>query len=86
MWYPLLKLCGIQIPRDILLEILGPSKVYKQVIKEVINFTVAAYVEQEALKVRKDLRIDQSYEDLEDQSEPDGKFFFESIIQLKESN
>ena len=36
--------------------------------------------------MRKDLRIDQSYEDLEDQSEPDGKFFFESIIQLKESN
>ncbi|XP_008460017.1 uncharacterized protein LOC103498958 isoform X2 [Cucumis melo] len=74
------------IPRDILLEILGPSKVYKQVIKEVINSTVAAYVEKEALKVGKDLRIDQSYEDLEDQFEPDEKFFFDAIIQLKESN
>ncbi|XP_038876226.1 trigger factor isoform X4 [Benincasa hispida] len=75
------------IPRDILLEILGPSKVYKQVIEEVINSTVAAYVEkQEALKVGKDLRIEQSYEDLEDQFEPDEKFFFDAIIQLKESN
>lgn len=74
------------IPRDILLEILGPSKVYKQVIKEVINSTVAAYVEKEALKVGKDLRIEQSYEDLEDQFEPDEKFFFDAIIQLKESN
>lgn len=34
----------------------------------------------------KDLRIDQSYEDLEDQFEPDEKFFFDAIIQLKESN
>ncbi|XP_038876224.1 trigger factor isoform X2 [Benincasa hispida] len=74
------------IPRDILLEILGPSKVYKQVIEEVINSTVAAYVEKEALKVGKDLRIEQSYEDLEDQFEPDEKFFFDAIIQLKESN
>lgn len=35
-----------QIPRDILLEVLGPSKVYKQVIKKVINSTVAEYVEK----------------------------------------
>ncbi|KAG6575382.1 hypothetical protein SDJN03_26021, partial [Cucurbita argyrosperma subsp. sororia] len=75
------------IPREILLEILGPSKVYKQVIKEVINSTVAAYVEkQEALKVGKDLRIEQSYEDLEDQFEPDEKFFFDAIIQLNQTN
>lgn len=35
-----------QIPRDILLEVLGPSKVYKEVIKKVINSTVAEYVEK----------------------------------------
>ncbi|XP_022155449.1 uncharacterized protein LOC111022592 isoform X2 [Momordica charantia] len=74
------------IPRDILLEILGPSRVYKQVIKKVINSTVAAYVEKEALKVGKDLRIEQSYEDLEDQFEPDENFFFDAIIQLNKTN
>ncbi|XP_044498349.1 uncharacterized protein LOC123220297 isoform X5 [Mangifera indica] len=34
------------IPRDILLEVLGPSKVYKEVIKKVINSTIAEYVEK----------------------------------------
>ncbi|GMY33548.1 alpha,alpha-trehalose-phosphate synthase [UDP-forming] 1-like [Fagus crenata] len=40
-----------RIPKDILLEILGPSKVYKGVIKEVINSTIAEYVEK--LKILK---------------------------------
>lgn len=35
-----------QIPRDILLEILGPTKVYKEVITKIINSTIAEYVEQ----------------------------------------
>lgn len=35
-----------QIPRDILLEVLGPSKVYRQVIKSLINSTVAEYVQK----------------------------------------
>ncbi|XP_022733969.1 uncharacterized protein LOC111287590 isoform X2 [Durio zibethinus] len=34
------------IPRDILLEVLGASKVYEQVITKVINSTVAEYVEK----------------------------------------
>lgn len=35
-----------QIPKDILLEVLGPSKVFMEVIKEIINSTVAEYVEK----------------------------------------
>ncbi|CAK7322522.1 unnamed protein product [Dovyalis caffra] len=65
-----------EIPRDILLEVLGPSKVYKEVIKKVINSTVAEYVDKEGLKVSKDLRVEQSFEDLEDAFEPDEKFSF----------
>ncbi|XP_059291284.1 uncharacterized protein LOC132044786 isoform X2 [Lycium ferocissimum] len=34
------------IPREILLEILGYSKVYKQVIKKIINSTISKYVEK----------------------------------------
>ena len=43
-------------------------------------------MKQEALKVGKDLRIEQSYEDLEEQFEPDEKFFFDAIIQLNQTN
>ncbi|CAL5201117.1 unnamed protein product [Lathyrus oleraceus] len=53
------------IPKDILLEVLGPSNVFKQVIKEIINSTVAEYVEKESLKVNSDMRVEQSFEDLE---------------------
>ncbi|XP_044498346.1 trigger factor-like isoform X3 [Mangifera indica] len=74
------------IPRDILLEVLGPSKVYKEVIKKVINSTIAEYVEKEGLKVSTDLRVEQSFEDLEDMFEPDEKFSFDAVIQLQETD
>ncbi|XP_041001864.1 trigger factor-like isoform X2 [Juglans microcarpa x Juglans regia] len=74
------------IPRDILLEVLGPSKVYKQVIMEVINSTIAEYVEKEGLKVGKDLRVEQSFEDLEVTFEAGEKFSFDAVIQLQEAN
>ncbi|KAI8028638.1 hypothetical protein LOK49_LG02G02236 [Camellia lanceoleosa] len=35
-----------QIPTEILLQVLGPSKVYKQVITKVVNSTIAEYVEK----------------------------------------
>uniref|UniRef100_A0A6N2M4U2 peptidylprolyl isomerase n=1 Tax=Salix viminalis TaxID=40686 RepID=A0A6N2M4U2_SALVM len=73
------------IPRDILLEVLGPSKVYKEVIKKVINSTVSEYVDKEGLKVIKDLRVEQSFEDLEDAFEPDEKFSFDAVIQLQQT-
>ncbi|XP_062174060.1 uncharacterized protein LOC133879493 isoform X2 [Alnus glutinosa] len=74
------------IPREILLEILGPSKVYKEVIMEVINSTIAEYVEKEGLKVGKDLRVEQSLEDLEAKFEPGEKFSFDVVVQLQEMN
>ncbi|KAK6279524.1 hypothetical protein POUND7_019791 [Theobroma cacao] len=76
----------ICIPRDILLEVLGASKVYKQVITKVINSTVAEYVEKESLAVGKDLRVEQSFEDLEEMFEPDEKFRFDAVIKLQETN
>ncbi|GMY32328.1 trigger factor [Fagus crenata] len=70
------------IPKDILLEILGPSKVYEGVIKEVINSTIAEYVEKEGLKISKDLRVEQSFEDLEATFEAGQKFSFDVVLQL----
>lgn len=36
----------VQIPRDILLQILGPSKVNNQAIKKIINIAVSEIVEK----------------------------------------
>ncbi|KAK8548141.1 hypothetical protein V6N13_055040 [Hibiscus sabdariffa] len=74
------------IPREILLEVLGASNVYRQVIKKVINSTVAEYVEKENLSVGKDLRVEQSIEDLEEMFEPDEIFCFDAVILLQQTN
>ncbi|GMI89943.1 hypothetical protein HRI_002663500 [Hibiscus trionum] len=74
------------IPREVLLEVLGASNVYRQVIKKVINSTVAEYVEKENLSVGKDLRVEQSIEDLEEIFEPDEIFCFDAFIQLQQTN
>jgi len=44
--YGCIMFCVQQIPKDILLEVLGPSKVFKEVIKKIINSTMAEYVEK----------------------------------------
>ncbi|KAL1188009.1 hypothetical protein V5N11_026321 [Cardamine amara subsp. amara] len=72
------------IPRDVLLEILGYSKVYRQVIKKLINSTITDYAKQEDLKVGKELTVEQSYEDLEETFEPGERFSFDAIIKLQE--
>ncbi|KAK2979359.1 hypothetical protein RJ640_018439 [Escallonia rubra] len=74
------------IPRDILLQVLGPSKVYREVIKKVINSTIAEYIRREGLKVSKDLRVEQSFEDLESEFEPGDAFRFDATVQLLELN
>lgn len=74
------------IPKDILLHILGPTKVHKEVILKIINSVVAAYVEKEGLKVTDDLRVEQSFEELEAKFEPGKEFSFNAIIQLQETD
>uniref|UniRef100_A0A0D3C361 peptidylprolyl isomerase n=1 Tax=Brassica oleracea var. oleracea TaxID=109376 RepID=A0A0D3C361_BRAOL len=74
------------IPREILLEILGYSKVYRQVIKKLINSAIEDYVKQEDLKVGKELSVEQSYEDLEETFEPGESFSFDATIKLQESS
>ncbi|CAJ1958595.1 unnamed protein product [Sphenostylis stenocarpa] len=74
---------GGGIPKDILLEVLGPSKVFKEVIKKIINSTVAEYVEKENLTVSKDLRVEQSFEDLETTFVEGERFSFDVVLELK---
>ncbi|KAH1253583.1 Trigger factor [Glycine max] len=72
-----------RIPKNILLEVLGPSKVFNEVIKKIINSTVAEYVEKECLIVSKDLRVEQSFEDLETTFEEGEKFSFDVVLELQ---
>ncbi|KAL0432900.1 UNVERIFIED_CONTAM: hypothetical protein Slati_2624300 [Sesamum latifolium] len=69
------------IPKDILLEILGPSKVYEQVIRKIINSAIAECVAKEGLTVSEDLQIGQSLEDLEASFEPGSNFKFDATVQ-----
>ncbi|KAK4422031.1 hypothetical protein Salat_2153800 [Sesamum alatum] len=71
------------IPKDILLEILGPSKVYEQVIRKIINSAIAGYVAKEGLTVGEDLQIEQSLEDLEASFEPGSNFRFDATVQCQ---
>ncbi|XP_062076405.1 uncharacterized protein LOC133781442 [Humulus lupulus] len=72
------------IPKDVLLEVIGPSKVFKQVIKKVINSTVNEYVEKEGLKVSKELRVEQSFEDLLSMFKEGEQFNFDAVLQIQE--
>ncbi|CAN1247591.1 hypothetical protein LINPERPRIM_LOCUS6396 [Linum perenne] len=79
-----LKVCVVlQIPKDILMEILGASRVYKQVIEKVINCSVAEYVEKQGLKVSKDVKVEQCFEALEDAFNPGEKFNFEALLRIQ---
>lgn len=44
------------------------------------------YFLQEGFKVSNDLRVDQSFEELEDMFEPDEEFSFDAVLQLQEMN
>ncbi|KAL1826989.1 hypothetical protein ACET3Z_005401 [Daucus carota] len=74
------------IPRDILLEVLGPSKVYKEVIKKVINSAISEYVKKERLIVGKNVHVEQSFDDLEAIFEPGDSFQFDAVVQCQQSN
>ncbi|MED6132524.1 hypothetical protein PIB30_019852 [Stylosanthes scabra] len=71
------------IPKEILLEVLGASRVYKEVIKKIINSSVAEYVEKERLMVSTNLRVEQSFEDLESRFEEGEEFSFDVVVELQ---
>ncbi|KAG9447039.1 hypothetical protein H6P81_013167 [Aristolochia fimbriata] len=73
------------VPKDVLLHVLGPSKVYKKAIQKIINYAVAEIVEEEGLKVTNNLKIEESYEELEAVFEPGKDFSFNAIVELQQT-
>ncbi|XP_057723176.1 uncharacterized protein LOC130940727 [Arachis stenosperma] len=75
-----------QIPNDFLLQMLGEERVIKFVIQEILNSTMADYVEKENLDV-KDRKIStiQTAEELKQSFKPGKEFGFNVIIEPKSS-
>ncbi|GJM99242.1 hypothetical protein PR202_ga16327 [Eleusine coracana subsp. coracana] len=73
----------LKIPKEVALHLIGPSKVKRETIKKIINYTVAEYVQKEGLSASKNLKVQQSYEELEAAFEPGKEFFFDAVIHLQ---
>ncbi|KAL6845960.1 hypothetical protein ACP4OV_023408 [Aristida adscensionis] len=71
------------IPKEVALHLIGPSKVKKETIKKIINKTVAEYVQKEGLNASKNLKVQQSYEELEAAFEPGQEFCFDAAVHLQ---
>ncbi|KAF8780824.1 hypothetical protein HU200_000770 [Digitaria exilis] len=71
------------IPKEVALHLIGPSKVKKETITKIINCTVAEYVRKEGLTASKDLKVQQSYEELEAAFEPGKEFCFDATVHLQ---
>ncbi|CAN6198527.1 unnamed protein product [Urochloa humidicola] len=71
------------IPKEVALHLIGPSKVKKETIKKIINCTVVEYVQKEGLTASKNLKVQQSYEELEAAFEPRKEFCFDATIHLE---
>ncbi|XP_020687397.1 uncharacterized protein LOC110103148 [Dendrobium catenatum] len=74
------------IPKDVLLQIIGVSKVMKETILKVINTTVTEYVSKEGLNVTRELRVEQSYDEIEAAFIPGEEFSFEAVIGLPQTS
>uniref|UniRef100_A0ACD5XUJ3 Uncharacterized protein n=1 Tax=Avena sativa TaxID=4498 RepID=A0ACD5XUJ3_AVESA len=70
------------VPKEVALHLIGPSKVKKAAIKKIINRVVAEYVEKENLDASKNLKVLQSYEELEEAFEPGKEFCFDAAVHL----
>ncbi|XP_062194595.1 uncharacterized protein LOC133897786 isoform X2 [Phragmites australis] len=71
------------IPKEVVLHLIGPSKVKKETIKKIINCTIAEYVQKEGLNASKNLKVQQSYEELEAAFEPGKEFCFDAAVHLQ---
>ncbi|KAI5084602.1 hypothetical protein GOP47_0000771 [Adiantum capillus-veneris] len=72
------------IPRDVLYQMLGPSRVDSFVVKEIVSSSVLEYVEKEGFKVKKDFKTVQSDKELVAQFKAGKEFVFEAILSLED--
>lgn len=73
-----------KVPKSFLLQILGEERVTKFVIQEIVNSTMADYVDKENLTVKeKKVNTTQTAEELKSSFSPGNKFGFNAIIELE---
>lgn len=73
-----------EVPREFLPQILGEDLVASSVIREIINSTLADYVEKENLVVKDNkISITQSEDELMESFAPGAEFGFNAILELE---
>eukprot|EP00850_Spirogloea_muscicola_P006607 SM000031S11616 [mRNA] locus=s31:735763:738000:+ [translate_table: standard] len=72
------------VPKAVLLQMLGEQRVRSFVIDRIINSCLADYVEKEGINAKKDVKTRQSAEELTGAFEPGKAFGFDATIVLEE--
>lgn len=72
------------VPRDVLYQMLGPSRVDRFIVEETVTSTVLDHVKREDIKVKKDFKTVQSTDELIAAFKPGEEFGFEAILELED--
>ncbi|KAH7297060.1 hypothetical protein KP509_26G051300 [Ceratopteris richardii] len=73
------------IPKDVLYQMLGPSRVDGFVVEEIVSSAVLEYVEKESFKVKKNFQTVQSNKELAAMFKAGKDFVFEAILDLEDT-
>ncbi|CAM6084577.1 unnamed protein product [Calypogeia fissa] len=72
------------VPLNVIYQLMGPRLVRKFVIEEILKATLNDYVQKEGIKVKNELKTDQSSDELDAQFEPGKEFGFNATLDLAE--
>eukprot|EP00250_Pteridium_aquilinum_P003280 c13604_g1_i1 orf=691-1377(-) len=73
------------IPRNILYQMLGPSRVDSFVVEEIVSSSVLDYVEKEGFRVKKEFKTLQSNKELAALFKAGKEFAFDAILSLEDA-
>ncbi|KAG0540529.1 hypothetical protein BDA96_03G417100 [Sorghum bicolor] len=74
------------IPSNILLQMLGKSRVTKFVLQEILTITIEEFIKKENLKVKPEIKTTQSEGEMESAFAPSSAFGFNVILELEKSD
>jgi FKBP-type peptidyl-prolyl cis-trans isomerase (trigger factor) len=70
------------VPLNVIYQLMGPKLVRKFVIEEILKATLNDYVQKEGIKVKNELKTDQSSDQLDAEFEPGKEFGFDATLDL----
>lgn len=70
------------VPLNVIYQLMGPTLVRKFVIEEILKATLNEYVQKEGIKVKNELKTDQTSDELDALFEPGKEFGFDATLDL----